>query len=169
MHTHSAAISPYTLIITTLLNIQVFECISSYKGSSKLDLALFLPSLFLYVMSLGSVDQIDSFLPYRTLIASLISKIEDKLNDDSLSYDPISADQSNMFNLIEYENCDFDNLDPNESINQRRLNLLSAHFLTNDSDFELTKKICFLFKKIAFKWPNLVKIKKYIFFNFQEF
>ncbi|CAF0861948.1 unnamed protein product [Brachionus calyciflorus] len=135
----------------------VEKCLMMYEGKLKIDLAIFLPNLFLYVMSLGHVESINSFHTYRSLITNLISLIEKRIQK-SLLYNPISLTKSNLFNLIEYEDNDPLTEDPNEKINKNLLNLLSAHFIANESDIILNQRICTVFQQIARKWPNLYGI-----------
>lgn len=123
-------------------------CLTNFCASLS-DLNIFLPSLFLYVISIGHVESIDSLNSCRLMITNLIEKIESKkINaiDNNLS-DP------SIYNLIEYEDMIDSNQDPNEVINMTLFNKLSATFLSDSSDYEM---ICRIFEKLILKWSHLV-------------
>lgn len=133
----------------SFLKSLVDVCLSNYNAPLS-ELNIFLPSLFLYVISFGHLESIDSLNSCRLMITSLIEKIENKkknVEDNNFSID------SKIYNLVEYEDIDDSNQDPNEIINMNLFNKLSATFLYEFSDYEM---ICLIFEKLISKWPHLV-------------
>lgn len=136
-------------------------CLTSNSAnvSSKLSVAIFVPSLFEYLISFCSLDtnSESSFsLNYKLKVTNLLELVTKLISSSSLSdLDQVDLIKSDLFNFIEYEDVDTLNQDPNEAINRQKLNLLCAHFILNESDLELTKKIAELFQRLNKRWPFL--------------
>jgi hypothetical protein len=144
------------------VNLEAFiefvkACLESFDQLSKLSLASFLPSLFSYIMSFGSIQSIHTIADQKSSIESLISLIEIKLRSKlSVEDKLITSDSNSLFNLCDYENADsLSSSDSNECVRRRKFNCLGALFLLNDSDLGLSRRTCHFFKLLVTKWPQL--------------
>ena len=114
-------------------------------------------------MSFGSINSIYLISQHKQTIESLIALVELKLKI-KLDQDVNVVDES-MFNLADYENNDLLSVnDPNECVNRKRLNILCACFVLNETNIDLNKRICEIGKRIVVRWPNQVIVLS-IYFN----
>ncbi len=89
----------------------VHECVIGYQGSIKLAIAVFIPSLFDYLIALYSLEVHQRILSdgYKSKIVMLLAKFTDLIQsqESKLSYLPIDSTQTTIFNLIGYEGTNF--------------------------------------------------------------
>jgi hypothetical protein len=144
-----------------------------FKGTSKIHLAIFLPSFILQAMLFGTVDSISSFDSYRNSIGKLIETIETKLDvrgkkqhvnvltkassffknfkqDNELKYSSPDFKTTSIFNINEY--------DEHENVSMSRVNMLCGYFILEESDLDFTKQACGFMRQLVARWPNNVLI-----------
>lgn len=134
--------------------IEAHFAVANYHGESKLDLAVFIPSLVTWNLCFAPlVDSIDSFVRYADSCKQLLSKIEERLErDHTLRYDETTTTRLPR-DPFEYE----DNSDARDPLNYANLNELGANFILNDCDLVSLRKISNVMRKLVQKHPNLVK------------
>ena len=96
---------------------------------------------------------------YTIQFVIIFSHIDFSKDNSNFVYKQLDLANTDLFNLSDYEEIDMNIIDPNEKINREKLNLISAHFILNDSDLEVTKRIVGLFQKLNAKWSFLVNKK----------
>lgn len=132
---------------------------NSINMTSKLSVAIFIPSLFEYLTAFCSLDtksESTFSMNYKVKVVHLLELVTKLIGATSLSEpEQVDLTRTDLFNFIEYEDVDTMNQDPNEAINREKLNLLCAHFILNESDLEMTKKIAELFQRLNRRWPFL--------------
>jgi hypothetical protein len=138
----------------------VHECVVGYQGTAKLAVAVLIPSLFEYLIAFCSLEVRQGSLSsggYKTEVVKLLAVVTDLVSssDSKLVYTPVDSATTVIFNLVEYEETSAESRDPNEGVNREKLNLLSAHFILNETDLELVRRVSHVFQRLAKKWPFL--------------